>query len=145
MKSKIWITSLLISIVILGGCSADSSESDENMEHSNMTQEDMQMEDGTESDMENSHMSHNDPLTLNDSTGENELIIPPVLEHEDDEGIVYNIEAQGSTEFFDGYQTETYGYNGSFLGPVIRVNRGETVKIRTSNKLSDETTFHWHG
>ena len=146
MKSKIWITSLLISIVILGGCSTNSSDSDKNMEHSNMTQEDMQMEDRTESDMENSHMSHNDPLTLNDSTGENDLIIPPVLEHEDDEGIVYNIEAQeGSTEFFDGYQTETYGYNGSFLGPVIRVNRGETVKIRTSNKLSDETTFHWHG
>jgi blue copper oxidase len=146
MKSKIWITSLLISIVILEGCSTNNSDSDKNMEHSNMNQEDMQMEDGTESDMENSHMSHNDPLTLNDSTGENELIIPPVLEHEDDEGIVYNIEAQeGSTEFFDGYQTETYGYNGSFLGPVIRVNRGETVKIRTSNKLSDETTFHWHG
>ena len=146
MKSKIWITSLLISIVILGGCSKNNSDSDKNMEHSNMTQEDMQMEDGTEGDMENSHMSHNDPLTLNDSTGENDLIIPPVLEHEDDEGIVYNIEAQeGSTEFFDGYQTETYGYNGSFLGPVIRVNRGQTVKIRTSNKLSDETTFHWHG
>ena len=146
MKSKIWITSLLISIVILGGCSTNNSDSDKNMEHSNMTQEDMQMEDGTEGDMENSHMSHNDPLTLNDSTGENDLIIPPVLEHEDDEGIVYNIEAQeGSTEFFDGYQTETYGYNGSFLGPVIRVNRGQTVKIRTSNKLSDETTFHWHG
>ena len=146
MKSKIWITSLLISIVILGGCSKNNSDSDKNMEHSNMNQEDMQMEDGTESNMENSHMSHNDPLTLNDSTGENDLIIPPVLEHEDDEGIVYNIEAQeGSTEFFDGYQTETYGYNGSFLGPVIRVNRGQTVKIRTSNKLSDETTFHWHG
>lgn len=146
MKSKIWITSLLISIVILGGCSTNNSDSDNNMEHSNMNQDDMQIEDGTESDMENSHMSHNDPLTLNDSTGENDLIIPPVLEHEDDEGIVYNIEAQeGNTEFFDGYQTETYGYNGSFLGPVIRVNRGETVKIRTSNKLSDETTFHWHG
>ena len=146
MKLKIWITSLLISIVILGGCSTNNSDSDKNMEHSNMTQEDMQMEDGMEGDMENSHMSHSDPLTLNDSTGENDLIIPPVLEHEDDEGIVYNIEAQeGSTEFFDGYQTETYGYNGSFLGPVIRVNRGQTVKIRTSNKLSDETTFHWHG
>lgn len=146
MKSKIWIISLLISIVILGGCSTNNSDSDKNMEHSNMTQEDMQMEDGMEGDMENSHMSHSDPLTLNDSTGENDLIIPPVLEHEDDEGIVYNIEAQeGSTEFFDGYQTETYGYNGSFLGPVIRVNRGQTVKIRTSNKLSDETTFHWHG
>ncbi|PZX07374.1 FtsP/CotA-like multicopper oxidase with cupredoxin domain [Psychrobacillus insolitus] len=146
MKSKIWITSFLVSIVILGGCSKNNSDSDNNMEHSNMTQEDMQMEDGTEGDMENSHMSHNDPLTLNDSTGENDLIIPPVLEHEDDEGIVYNIEAQeGSTQFFDGYQTETYGYNGSFLGPVIRVNRGQTVKIRTSNKLSDETTFHWHG
>jgi blue copper oxidase len=62
MKSKIWITSVLISIVILGGCSSNNSDSDENLEHSTMTQEEMKMEDKTEIEIENSHTSHNDPL-----------------------------------------------------------------------------------
>ena len=32
-----------------------------------------------------------------------------------------------------------------FLGPVLRLNKGEHVKIRTVNELDEETTFHWHG
>ncbi|WP_391201538.1 multicopper oxidase family protein [Psychrobacillus sp. L4] len=140
MKLKIWTISLLISMVIIGGCSAKNADTGGNMDHSNVTH------DGMEDDMEIGHMSHNNPLALNDSTGENDLKIPPVLEHENDEGLVYYLTAQkGNTEVFDGYQTETFGYNGSFLGPVIRVNQGETVKIRTTNELSEETTFHWHG
>jgi len=96
--------------------------------------------------MRNGHMSHDNPVKLNDSTGENDLQIPSLLEREDEEGVVYTVRAQkGKTEIFDGYQTETYGYNGSFLGPMIRINKGETIKINTVNELDEETTFHWHG
>jgi len=28
---------------------------------------------------------------------------------------------QGTTEIFKGTKTETYGYNGSFLGPIIHI------------------------
>nr|WP_246197214.1 multicopper oxidase domain-containing protein [Cytobacillus depressus] len=89
------------------------------------------------------HMSHINPIALNDSTGENELAIPPLLEQKNG---IYHIAAQlGTTEIFKSVQTETYGYNGSFLGPVIRVNKGDTVTFKTSNELSEPTTFHWHG
>ena len=37
------------------------------------------------------------------------------------------------------------GYNGSFLGPVIKVNKGEKVNIHVNNKLKEATTLHWHG
>ncbi|WP_313892196.1 multicopper oxidase domain-containing protein [Psychrobacillus sp.] len=144
MKSKIWVFILIISAVIIGGCGANNSGKE--MDHSKMNHEGTEMEEGTKNEMENGHMSHNEPLALNNSTGENELAIPPILEQTDEEGIVYELNAQeGKTEIFDGYETNTYGYNGSFLGPVIRVNRGETVKIRTNNELADGTTFHWHG
>ena len=145
MKSKIWITSLLISAVILGGCSASDSGSnkDETMDHSNMTEEEMSGMDGMEGmEMEGDQ----EPVALNNSTGDNELAIPPLLEPENEEGTVYDITAQkGTTEFFDGVQTETYGYNGAYLGPVVRITKGDTVKLRTKNDLSEETTFHWHG
>ncbi|MFJ7736544.1 multicopper oxidase family protein [Lysinibacillus sp. NPDC097287] len=145
MKSRIWITSLFASILIIGGCSSSKSEPDDNMDHSNMSHDDMKMEEA-DSQTENGHMSHTNPLALTDSIGENELALPALLEPEKEKGNVYNIVAQkGTVEFFDGYQTETLGYNGSFLGPVIRVNRGDTVKFRTVNDLSEETTFHWHG
>lgn len=156
MKSKIMITSLLIGTVIIGGCSASSSESDENatmdhssmtdkemanmegMDHSNMTEEEMK-----EMDMENGHASHTNPLPLNNSTGENELALPPIVEPED--GIVNITAQQGTTEIFDGVQTETFGYNGSFLGPIIKLTKGESVTFRTQNDLLVPTTFHWHG
>jgi FtsP/CotA-like multicopper oxidase with cupredoxin domain len=91
-------------------------------------------------------MSHDEVVSLNDSTGENELKIPPMLERDNEEGVVYTVRAQkGETEIFDGIKTKTYGYNGSFLGPMLRLEKGETVKIRTINELDEETTFHWHG
>lgn len=92
------------------------------------------------------HMSHDEVIRLKDSTGENELNIPPILKREPGEGIVYTVRAQkGVTQLFDGVQTKTYGYNGTFLGPMIPVKKGETIKIKTINELDEPTTFHWHG
>jgi FtsP/CotA-like multicopper oxidase with cupredoxin domain len=33
----------------------------------------------------------------------------------------------------------------SYLGPVIRLRRGQHVRIRFANKLSESTIVHWHG
>ena len=49
------------------------------------------------------------------------------------------------TAFFKGKKTETYGYNGSYLGPVIRVRKGEEIDITLRNQLNEPTTVHWHG
>src|SRR5699024_8923427 len=85
---------------------------------------------------------------LTDSTGENELKIPAALGNESDNEseVAYTVRAQkGETEIFDGAKTKTYGYNGDFLGPVLRFSKGDKVKINTINELDEETTFHWHG
>ncbi|VVT32566.1 Blue copper oxidase CueO precursor [Marinobacter salarius] len=32
-----------------------------------------------------------------------------------------------------------------YLGPTIRLRRGQTVRIRIHNGLPEDTTVHWHG
>ena len=51
----------------------------------------------------------------------------------------------GNTEFFPGRTSKTLGYNGSHLGPTIRVNRGDEIEISVVNSLKEQTTVHWHG
>jgi len=34
---------------------------------------------------------------------------------------------------------------GSYLGPVIRLRRGQKVRIRFRNRLSEDSIVHWHG
>ncbi len=51
----------------------------------------------------------------------------------------------GNTEFFPGRTSKTLGYNGSYLGPTIRANRGDEVEIAVINALEEDTTVHWHG
>src|SRR5699024_2951743 len=83
-----------------------------------------------------------------DSTGKNELMITPVLESDKETGndINYTMEAKkGQTEIFEGIQTETLGYNSSFLGPVVKLKKGQTAHLKLKNSLDEETTFHWHG
>lgn len=78
----------------------------------------------------------------------NPLKIPAVLEDQnpDTNFAEYVLEAQyGETDFFDEVSTGTVGYNGSYLGPVIRMSAGEEVNIRVNNLLDVATTLHWHG
>ncbi len=59
---------------------------------------------------------------------------------------VYELTARrGATAFHDGMPAETFGYNGDFLGPVIRMTRGEDVRLDVTNELGEPTTCHWHG
>jgi len=139
MKSKMWFALLTLLILLIGGCSYSKTANEVSNKSMNMAHEGMD-------NMTNGHMSHTNPLQLAPSTGENELAIPPLLEPDGENPARYSITAQeGTTEFYQGVQTETYGYNGSFLGPVIRVQSGQTVQFSTRNEMSKDTTFHWHG
>lgn len=51
----------------------------------------------------------------------------------------------GTTQFRSGVVTSTFGYNGSLLGPALRLRAGEKTRLRLQNGLSEETTVHWHG
>lgn len=51
----------------------------------------------------------------------------------------------GRTDFFPGQVSRTLGYNGNYLGPTLRVHRGDEVKVAVTNALSEDTSVHWHG
>jgi len=81
-------------------------------------------------------------------TEESPLPIPPLLEdhNPDPNKAEFHLTAQNATkEFVPGKKTETMGYNGDYLGPVIRVRKGEEVTVKVKNELDDITTIHWHG
>ncbi|MEE1132817.1 MAG: multicopper oxidase domain-containing protein [Caryophanon sp.] len=102
---------------------------------------------------EQAHAHHgtrysNEQLTLQHNEGIAALTFPPVLEPVSRSGqnVAYALTAQlGEMTFVDGITTDTYGYNGNFLGPVLRLTKGEHVTIQLTNALDDSTTFHWHG
>lgn len=37
------------------------------------------------------------------------------------------------------------GYDGAVPGPVLRLTRGEELRVRLVNELSADTALHWHG
>ncbi len=148
MKMK-FITIALLSILV-AGCSIDSSE--ENSDSVNMPSNDERhhMNDKNDTNgmqgMMGGHMNHDNPPPLNNSTGLNELAIPPMLMPDKSGDVDYTLTAQkGKSIFLSGQETDTYGYNGDFLGPVLNIRKGETVRIKTINALDEDTTFHWHG
>ena len=76
------------------------------------------------------------------------LYIPPILESEGVErGVsIYKLRAQtGEVAFFGDKVTPTLGFNGDYLGPTIRLKRGQKVSIKVDNTLHEPTTVHWHG
>src|SRR5699024_10848313 len=92
------------------------------------------------------NMDHDNIPPLQASKGTQELVIPPLLEKQKESDFDYEVVAQeGTTQFFDGSPTNTYGYNGNLLGPTLQLKEGETVKVKVRNELNEPTTFHWHG
>ncbi|MZD10601.1 multicopper oxidase domain-containing protein [Streptomyces sp. SID5785] len=79
----------------------------------------------------------------------NELAIPPLAPSHVDRSTgrrVFDLRMQaGRTEFRPGRTTPTWGFNGSYLGPTLRAERGERVEVRVRNGLDEASTVHWHG
>ncbi|WP_338872343.1 multicopper oxidase family protein [Myxococcus stipitatus] len=48
-------------------------------------------------------------------------------------------------ELLDGRRLRVWAYNGQVPGPQLRIRLGETLRVRFTNKLPQETTIHWHG
>lgn len=89
-----------------------------------------------------------DPLDIKEIESGNKLPLPALLEDmnpKEKEAEFDLIVQYGKTQFIEGYEANTLGYNGNYLGPVIRVNRGDNVKINVKNSLNEPTTVHWHG
>lgn len=78
----------------------------------------------------------------------NPLAIPQVLEDKnpDPDKAFFELNAQyGEMEFLPGLITDTLGYNGDYLGPVLHLRKGQEVEIQVNNRLTSPTTTHWHG
>ena len=78
----------------------------------------------------------------------NPLRIPPLAEPTIDEDGTkrFKLAMQtGATEVFEGKRTKTWGVNGDYLGPTIRVARGDKVAVDVENRLPEASTLHWHG
>ncbi len=67
---------------------------------------------------------------------------------------------RSATSILSGAPTQTLGYvaeviqgdagavtalPASYLGPVIRVTRGQTLRVHVRNELDEATNVHWHG
>lgn len=75
--------------------------------------------------------------------------------------VIMNLRAVRTTaQILDGSPTNVWKYEGevlqgppdtlqpvpdSYLGPTIRVTRGQTVRINFTNNLPETTLMHWHG
>ncbi|QYG93725.1 multicopper oxidase domain-containing protein [Iamia sp. SCSIO 61187] len=85
--------------------------------------------------------------TVGELSFANDLAIPPLDEGTIEDGRrVFSLTAAASTSSFKpGLSTPTLGYDGPYLGPTLRMHRGEDVEVRVTNELDETTTTHWHG
>lgn len=84
---------------------------------------------------------------VDEAESTNELAIPPLAPSRVVDGTrVFSLTAQeGVTEFLPGVETRTWGFDGSYLGPTLRAERGERVAVEVTNDLDEPTSVHWHG
>ncbi|MRH89836.1 multicopper oxidase domain-containing protein [Nocardia sp. SYP-A9097] len=77
-----------------------------------------------------------------------EMSVPPLASSvvEADGTRVFQLDMRsGTREFRAGQATETWGFNGDYLGPTLRARRGEQVRVQVRNGLKEASTAHWHG
>ncbi|MFZ2256508.1 MAG: multicopper oxidase domain-containing protein [Clostridiaceae bacterium] len=103
---------------------------------------------GQEGPLNNGQVTPNAPLTNNGQSSGPKLLIPALLEDKNPAPgkAEFDLVVQyGHKEFRPGSVADTLGYNGDYLGPVIKVTKGDDVQINVNNTLDEPTTVHWHG
>ncbi|WP_280301431.1 multicopper oxidase family protein [Nocardia abscessus] len=86
--------------------------------------------------------------TVGSTQFRNELTIPPLAPSRvgADGTRTFELDMRsGRREFQPGQVTETWGFNGDYLGPTLRARRGEKVAVTVRNNLPESSTVHWHG
>ncbi|MDM2971113.1 MULTISPECIES: multicopper oxidase CueO [unclassified Citrobacter] len=71
------------------------------------------------------------------------LPIPDLLTADARNHISLIVKAGQST--FAGKTAATWGYNGTLLGPALKLRKGQRITVDIHNQLAEETTLHWHG
>ena len=72
--------------------------------------------------------------------GDNSFPVPPILQ-----GSEINLTMENGNLNLPTGISRTMGFNGSYLGPTIRVQKGYFQKINIQNNLGEDSTVHWHG
>jgi FtsP/CotA-like multicopper oxidase with cupredoxin domain len=86
--------------------------------------------------------------TRGDIAFERPLAIPPLAPSTVDAAgrRVFDLTLQhGDSDLGADQPTATMGINGAYLGPTLRAERGEQVRVKVSNELGESSTLHWHG
>jgi len=75
------------------------------------------------------------------------LPIPPLLTPAIQNGVKVFALNMGKSQgqLIPGLTSNTMGFDGSYLGPTIRVSNGDAVHMAVTNNLGEEATVHWHG
>lgn len=73
------------------------------------------------------------------------LRIPELLDARMTGGAISLTAQAGQRSFYPGRQSVTQGFNGDYLGPTLRLHRGDDVELAVSNGLGEPTAVHWHG
>lgn len=72
------------------------------------------------------------------------LAMPPLLDAR--ESGAFSLTAQaGRTDFLGRGGGTTWGLNGAYLGPTVRLATGQTSRAEVGNELGEVMTLHWHG
>lgn len=93
--------------------------------------------------------SGQNPAPIKPGIFQRPLPLPPqLLGSEDSAGVqVYTLKATPGqhSELVTGLKTPSWGYNGAFLGPTLRIPQGKPLRFHIENALDQSTTVHWHG
>jgi blue copper oxidase len=84
------------------------------------------------------------PAPFELEVGVNPLFIPELIDSRETSEIELTLQ-NGSHEFFPGIPSKTRGFNGSYLGPTIRLYNQADTTITFRNEIGEPTTVHGHG
>jgi FtsP/CotA-like multicopper oxidase with cupredoxin domain len=60
-------------------------------------------------------------------------------------GTTFDLSIGETVMNFTGSPKTALAINGSIPGPLLRWRQGDTVTLRVSNQLDEDTSIHWHG
>lgn len=80
------------------------------------------------------------PLTARADAAPNALPIPPLLESRRGQPLFLTLQ-RAHWEFVSGRRAPTWGINGAYLGPTVRVWNGDDVKLIYNNRLNEPVSM----
>lgn len=147
LNKKFLLMLIILMVLPLVGCNSASNNGEESEDVKKTKQEDFEEKEQDEQNVvaDDEKVEKMDKLTFDNGVQREDGLYELPYELKDGVKEFHLTATEVEWETKEGEFKTAWTYNGIVPGPILKINKGDRIRVILKNELPEATVLHWHG